>query len=178
VTDPNRPSGATSSIAALVARSRRALPPPGQAFFGTLLWAAAMAASAVLNLLLDAWVTPAKIRVVALLFIVGGAMALAPGLLAARLLSLGRGGEVAFAAAFTCLLTSTIGFTGCLFGLQYRLYYSDWHEPVSTHLGLIEFVSTIAAGAYQFLVLGVRLYFPFGFVALLAFSLWFARQAR
>jgi hypothetical protein len=157
---------------------RRAVPPPGRALAGTLLWTAAMAASAALNLALGHWATPAKIRVVALLFAAGAALAFAPALFAARLLSLGRGGEVAFAAAFACLLASTIGFTGLLFGLQYRLYYSDWHDPVSTHLGLIEFVSTIAAGAYQFLVLGVRLYFPFGFVALLLFSLWFARQAR
>ena len=137
-----------------------------------------MAASATLNLVLDAWATPIKIRVVALLFAAGATLAFAPGLFAARLLSLGRSGEVAFAAAFTCLLVSTIGFTGLLFGLQYRLYYSDWHEPVTTHLGLVEFVFTIAVGVYQFLVLGVRLYFPLGLVTLLLFSLWFARQAR
>ncbi len=137
-----------------------------------------MTASVVLNLLLDAWATPAKIRIVALLFAAGAALAFAPGLFAARLLSLGRGPEVTFASAFACLLVSTIGFTGGLFGLQYRIYYADWHEPMSTHLGLVEFVFTIAAGAIQYLVLGVRLYFPFGFAALLLFSLWFARQAR
>jgi hypothetical protein len=178
VTDPTRSSGAATAVAALARRSRCALPPLGHAVAGTLSWTVAMAASAALGLALDHWATPTKIRVVVLLFAAGAALAFAPGLFAARLLSLGRGGEVAFAAGFVCLLTSTIGFTGTLFGLQYRLYYADWHESVSTHLGLLEFVSTIAAGAVQFLVLGVRLYFPFGFIALLAFSLWFARQAR
>jgi hypothetical protein len=143
-----------------------------------MAWTVAMAASTVLNLTLDHWTTPAKIRVVVLLFAIGGALAFAPGLFAARLLSLGRGPEVAFAAAFVCLLASTIGVTGGLFGLQYRIYYADWHEPVTTPLGLLEYVSTVAAGGAQFIILGVRLYFPFGFAALLLFSLWFARQAR
>jgi hypothetical protein len=143
-----------------------------------LLWAAATAASAVLNLALDHWATPAKIRIVVMLFAVGGALAFAPGLFAARLLSLGRGPEVAFAAAFVCLLASTVGVTSFVFGLQFRLYFADWHEPVTSHLGLNEFVFTVAAGAIQFFILGVRLYFPFGFAALLLFSLWFARQAR
>lgn len=137
-----------------------------------------MAASAILNLLLEAWATPAKIRTLAVLFAMGAALAFAPALFAARLLALGRGGEVGFAAGFTCLLASTIGFTGILFGLQYRLYYAHWHEPLTTHLGLIEFAFTIAAAGYQFLVLGVRLYFPLGFAALLLASLWFARQMR
>jgi hypothetical protein len=154
------------------------VPTLNQALAGTLLWTVAMAATALVNLALDHWATPAKIRVVVLLFATGAAVAFIPGLFAARLLSLGRGPEAAFAAAFVCLLTATIGITGYLFGLQYRLYYAHWHEPVTTPLGLLEFAGTIAAAGYQFLVLGVRLYFPFGLVALLAFSLWFARQAR
>jgi hypothetical protein len=137
-----------------------------------------MAASAVFSLALDDWATPSKTRFLAAMFACGGALAFAPALFLARLLSLGRGGEVAFAAAFACLLTSTIGFTSALFGFQYRLYYSDWHEPVTTSLGLNEFVFTVASGVYQFLVLGMRLYFPFGFVALLLASLWFARHVR
>jgi hypothetical protein len=36
----------------------------------------------------------------------------------------------------------------------------------------------VAAAFYQFAVIGLRLYFPFGVVALLAASAWFARRAR
>ena len=39
-------------------------------------------------------------------------------------------------------------------------------------------VFTVAAGVYQFAVLGIRLFFPVGFGALLGASLWFARTRR
>ena len=45
-------------------RVRRAVPSPRTALFGALLWAVAMGASALVNLLLDDWETPAKIRFV------------------------------------------------------------------------------------------------------------------
>ncbi|MCA0059474.1 hypothetical protein LB540_26105, partial [Mesorhizobium sp. B261B1A] len=54
-----------------------------------------MGASALLNLLLESWLTPDKIRTVTLLFAVGGALAFPVGLFAARLVSLGRSWEVA-----------------------------------------------------------------------------------
>lgn len=161
-----------------MARSRRSLPTGKEVFAGTTVWTIAVTASAVLNLLLDGWATPSKVRIVAAIFAGGGALAFAPALFTARLLSLGRGSEVAFAACFTSLLVATIGFTAALFGLQYLRYYSDWHESIVTPVGLREFVFTIAVGVYQFIILGIRLYFPLGFVALVLASLWFARQTR
>jgi hypothetical protein len=68
----------------------RALPGWRATLFGSLLWAMTMGASALLNLLLDNWVTPDKIRTVSLLFAAGGAPAFPVGLFAARLVSLGR----------------------------------------------------------------------------------------
>ncbi|TJU93733.1 MAG: hypothetical protein E5Y12_27540, partial [Mesorhizobium sp.] len=78
-----------------------------------------MGGSALLNLLLDDWETPEKIRTVSLLFAMGGTLAFPFGLFAAQLLSLGRRREVAFAAAFVCLAAATIGLTGGLYALQY-----------------------------------------------------------
>lgn len=148
------------------------------ALFGALLWAAAMGASALVNLWLDDWETPAKIRFVFLLFAAGGALAFPVGLFAARLVSLGRHWEVALAAAFVCLLVATIGFTGGLFALQYRSYYSEWHAPAFTLTWAFQFVFTMLTALYQFVVLGIRLYFPLGFIALALASVWFARGQR
>ncbi|TPM02047.1 hypothetical protein [Mesorhizobium sp. B2-3-10] len=148
------------------------------ALLGALLWAAAMGASALVNLLLDNWVTPGKIRTVSLLFAVGGALAFPVGLFAARLVSLGRGREVAFAAIFVGLAAATIGLTALLYALQYRSYYAEWHAPVFTFTWGFQLAFTMAVASYQFVVLGIRLYFPLGFVALFAVSLWFARQQR
>ncbi|BCG73791.1 hypothetical protein MesoLj113a_49490 [Mesorhizobium sp. 113-1-2] len=157
---------------------RRALPGWRATLFGSLLWGATMGASALINLLLDNWVTSEKIRTVALLFAGGGALAFPLGLFAARLVSLGRGREVAFAAAMVCLAAATIGLTAGLYALQYRSYYAEWHAPVFTLTWGFQLAFTMAVASYQFVVLGIRLYFPLGFVALFAVSLWFARQRR
>lgn len=162
----------------VLGRIRNALPSPGASVCGALLWAAAMGASALVSLLLDDWETPAKIRFVSLLYAAGGALAFPVGLFLARLVSLGRHWEVALAAAFICLLVATISFTGGLFALQYRSYYAQWHEPALTIAWSIQFVHTVATAFYQFIVLGIRLYFPFGFIALTVASVWFARQQR
>ncbi|WP_181175652.1 hypothetical protein [Mesorhizobium sp. B2-3-4] len=148
------------------------------ALVGALLWAAAMGASALVNLLLDNWVTPGKISTVSLLFAGGGALAFPVGLFAARLVSLARGPEVAFAAAFVGLAAATIGVTAGLYALQYRSYYAEWHAPVFTLTWGFQLVFTMAVASYQFVVLGIRLYFPLGFVALFAAGLWFARHRR
>ena len=137
-----------------------------------------MGASALVNLWLDDWETPAKIRFVALLFAAGGALAFPVGLFAARLVSLERHWEVALAAAFVCLLAATITFTGGLFALQYRSYYAEWHEPAFSLTWALQFVFTMLTALYQFVVLGIRLYFPLGFIALALASVWFARQQR
>ncbi|MER8373752.1 hypothetical protein [Mesorhizobium sp. M1409] len=137
-----------------------------------------MGASALVTLFLDNWETPAKIRIVTLLFAVGAGLAFPIGLFAAKLVSQGRRWEVAFAAAFVCLTAATVGLTAGLFALQYRSYYAEWHAPAFTYTWALQFVFTTLIALYQFVVLGIRLYFPLGFVALFAASVWFARQRR
>jgi NAD/NADP transhydrogenase beta subunit len=154
------------------------MPAPGVAFLGALLWAVTMGASALVNLLLDNWVTPQKIRTVAALFAAGGGLAFPVGVFAARIVSLGRSPEVAFAAAFVGIAAATIGLTTLLYALHYRSYYAEWHAPVFTLTWGFQFAFTMAVASYQFVVLGIRLYFPLGFVALFAAGLWFARHRR
>lgn len=143
---------------------------------GALLWGFAMAASAFANL--HDWETPSRIRFVVLLYALGGVIAFPLALTAARLVTRGRHWETALAAAFVCLLGATLAFTGGLFALQYRSYYAEWHAPAFTLTWAFEFAFTMLTALYQFAVLGVRLYFPLGFAALVAASIWFARQRR
>ena len=158
-------------------RLRAAVPSASEALVGTLLWGVAMGGSALANLL-AAWETPDRIRFVALLFGLGGLLAFPVGLTLARLVSRGRDWETAFAAAFVSLLAATLAFTGGLFALQYRSYYAEWHAPAFTLTWAFEFAFTMATALYQFVVLGVRLYFPLGFATLVGVSIWFARQRR
>lgn len=155
---------------------REALPALRTSVLGTSMWSFAMAASAFLNL--HDWETPGKVRFVVLLYALGGALAFPVGLTLAGLVSRGRHWETALAAAFVCLLGATLAFTGGLFALQYRSYYAEWHAPAFTLTWAFEFVFTVLTALYQFVVLGVRLYFPLGFAALVAASVWFARLRR
>ncbi|MDX8493269.1 hypothetical protein RFN29_17005 [Mesorhizobium sp. VK22B] len=159
-------------------RLRDALPSAGTAVVGALLWGMAMGASAFRNLLFYSWETSDRIRLVVFLYFIGGALAFPVGLTLARLVSRGRHWQTALAAAFVCLLATTLGFTGGLFALQYRSYYAEWHAPVFTLTWAFELVFTALTALYQFVVLGVRLYFPLGFLALAVASIWFARQRR
>jgi hypothetical protein len=156
----------------------RALPPLLPTLAGMLFWGIAMGASALLMLVLENWETPQKIRTVTALFALGGAVAFPLGLILARFLSYRRRRETAFAAAFLSLALATVGVTAGLFALQYRDYYAQWHADTFTRIWFLQFAYTIAAALYQFSVLGLRLFFPLGFIALIAASLWFARRAR
>jgi hypothetical protein len=158
-----------------------AVPPKRATLAGALLWGLAMGASALAALLVDRWETPALIRTVAALFAGGGAVAFPVALYGARLLAGGARSQPAFAAAFVSLAAATIGFTALFFALHYRSYYAQWHAEPLTRLWTIQFIHTAAGAIYQFAVLGLRLYFPFGFAALFVgalMSMRFVRQAR
>ena len=137
-----------------------------------------MGASALLMLVLENWETPQKIRTVTALFALGGAAGFPLGLILARFLSYRRQGETAFATALLSLAAATAAMTAAFFALQYREYYAEWHADAFTRIWFLQFAHTFAAALYQFAVLGLRLFFPLGFVALLVASFWFARRAR
>ena len=143
-----------------------------------LLWGIAMGASALLVLALENWETPQKIRTVTALFVLGGAAGFPLGLVLARFLSYRRRREAAFATAFLSLAVATAAMTAGFFALQYREYYAEWHADPFTRIWFLQFAHTFAAALYQFAVLGLRLFFPLGFAALLVASFWFARRAR
>jgi hypothetical protein len=155
-----------------------ALPPFLPMLAGMLAWGIAMGASALGVLLFENWETPQKIRTVTALFALGGAVAFPFGLILARFLAYRRQREVAFAVAFLSFAFATACVTGGLFALQYREYYAEWHADAFTRIWFLQFIHTVAAALYQFAVLGLRLFFPVGFVALLLASFWFARRPR
>ncbi|SFT81175.1 hypothetical protein SAMN05518861_105289 [Mesorhizobium sp. YR577] len=163
-------------IRRLLARLRRTRPSVRVASIGAALWAVAMAGSALFNLMLDAWETPEKMRTVTTLFAAGGFLAFPLGLWGAAFLSQGKRAETAFAAAFVSFAVATIGVTAVLYAIQYRLYYAQWHADAFTVIWAFQIVFTGLAALYQFTVLGIRLFFPVGFVVLFIAALWFARR--
>jgi hypothetical protein len=161
-----------------LAHSRRSLPSLATSLVGSLCWALVMAASAVIGVWRDGWATEAKFVTIALLFGAGAALAFPVGLTLARLVTAGESAERSFAACFLGLSLSTIGVTAMIFAFDYRSYYATWHEEMFTITWMFQFIFTSAGALVQFAVLGVRLFFPLGFVALFVASLWFARSTR
>jgi hypothetical protein len=157
---------------------RRSLPPLATVLVSSPCWALVMAASALLEVWRDGWETEAKFGTIAVLFGLGAVIAFPIGLTLARFVSLGKSTEATFAAYFLGLSLSTIGVTSLLFAVDYREYYSTWHEEAFTVTWMFQMIFTTLGALGQFAVLGVRMFFPLGFVALFLASLWFARRAR
>lgn len=155
-----------------------ALPPVLPTLAGAIAWGAAMGASALLMLALEQWETAQKMRMVVAVFAAGGALGFPFGLILARFLSHRKRPDTAFAAAFLSLAAATVCATAGIFALDYRAYYAEWHDDPFTRIWFFQFAYTAAAAFYQFAALGVRLYFPIGFVALAIASIWFARSLR
>lgn len=156
---------------------RDALPAWREALVGGLVWAGVTAACALFSLLGEGWQSTDHIRDVAVLYFLGGLVAFPLALWVARLLPR-RAAEADFAVFFLALAVATIAVTAALFGLQYRLYYAEWHAEPLSKIWLIQFVHTVAGAVFQFAVLGIRLYFPLGFAALFVAALWFQRRTR
>ncbi|WP_147440295.1 hypothetical protein [Notoacmeibacter ruber] len=65
-----------------------------------------------------------------------------------------------FILSFIALAALTAGACAGIFALQFWAYFRHWHEPIFSHIGLIQFVWTISAAIYQYAVLGVRQLVP------------------
>jgi hypothetical protein len=163
----------------LMTRARNAAPSAAASLIGTLAWAAANGLSATVGLfLLRDWQTPANVGEVAAIFVIGSAISFFPAVWLARFVVTCHRVEKRFAAAFLALGVVTMFATAAVYALQYRFYYAQWHESFGTITWVFQFVFTGLSAAYQFAVLGLRLFFPVGFLALFAFSYWVARMPR
>lgn len=136
-----------------------------------------MAASAIFARWIYEQTAPASLQSIAILFAAGGFAAFVPALVVARLIPSHRP-ESAFAIAFIAFVAATIFFTGLVFGLFYRLDLVEDHSDPFTWQWLVGWAFRIAASIYQFAVLGLRLYFPIGLIALFAVSFWHAKRSR
>ena len=137
-----------------------------------------MMASAVISLSLSGWGDADSLGAVAILFAVSALVAYAPSVVAACFLSEGRGMETRFAAHFLMLAAGTVFAAAVINGLWLRSYFATWHAAPFSIEWTFQFVFTVAGGAYQFALFGVRLYLPVGFAALVVFAVWRTARAR
>lgn len=145
---------------------------------GALVWGVVMAASAWLGLWWREWETGDHIFRIVLLFFIGALVAYPLAIAAARWLAADWSSNRRFATAFLALAAATIGVTAGLYALQYRLYYSEWHDDHFSIRWGFELVFTTLAAIYQFAVMGMSLFLPLGFLALIVASYRFARRTN
>jgi hypothetical protein len=160
------------------ARLAECLPPARSALALGMLWGAAMAASAVANLLYDGWETSSRIAMVAIVFGLGGAMAVPIAYWLAALVAGRKRWEARLAAALIFLPLATIGMTAALYAFVYRQYFVDWPAELPSLTWITEFILGTLASFVMFGVTSARLYFPIGVIALPFAALWFARHPR
>ena len=160
----------------LIARLRAALPGWRDALYGALFWGLAIGVSAQVAMWNINRGETFHFWSLSLLFFAGAALAWPLALVLVRFFALGRRAEIWFCAMLVFLSSATIGVTASLFALVYRIFYSQWHsEAFSTPWFYQQFFTT-ASAFYQFAVMGLRLYLPYGALALLAVALVVARR--
>ncbi len=134
-----------------------------------------MAACTCLSLALQGRAETFHLAQILAVYWAGGAGAWLVALPLARLAARRRGMETRFAAYFALLGLGTVLCTAFVFALDYRVFYAQWHHPFGTRIWLFQLLFTSAGAAYQFLVMGLRLYLPAGLPVLAGASLWLAR---
>lgn len=166
---------AASGFRARLAVSR---PPLGEWLIGAVLWGFLIALSVTFSAY-GLHRLPASHKTIVLgLYFTGAALGWIAALPLIRFASHSRTQETRFAAAFLFLAGGTAAFTALLFALQYRHFYAQWHEPFGTRIWLFQFAFTSASAVYQFAVLGIRHYLPFGLILLIGASILHARRSR
>jgi hypothetical protein len=141
-------------------------------------WGIAVTISMLLGLIVEGRVPEAHFEALVILFFLGSLLSWLVALPLIWFSGLGRRPETRFAASFLLLTLATVTVLAVLFALQYRLFYSQWHEPFGSRIWMFQFIFTSASAVYQFSVLGTRLLLPFGIVLIFGASLWLARRMR
>lgn len=160
----------------LAARLRSALPPWRDGLYGAAAWGLAMAVSAQVALWHTNRAETFHFWTLTLLYFAGAALAWPAALYFTRLAALGRGARAWFAATMVFLSAATVGLTAGIFALIYRIFYSQWHADAFTVAWIYQQVFTTASAFYQFAVMGLRLYLPYGALALVVVAFAIARQ--
>ena len=145
---------------------------------GALCWGAAMAASAITALYLRNGLLTSHITPLTLVYFFGGALSWPILVPLTRRFARRRPTSARFAAFFLALSIGTAAMTAFLFAMDYRWFYSRWHAPFGSLIWIFQFLFTGASAVYQFAVLGLILFLPFGLLCLTVVSAYLARRAR
>lgn len=167
----------TSTIKA-AARTRTAASHCLALLGGSISWGLVMAASALATLYLRNGLLTSHLTALALVYFLGGALSWPIMVPLARRVAESRPPSARFAAFFLALSLGTVAMTAFLFAMDYRWFYARWHASFGSLIWIFQFLFTGASAVYQFAVLGLTLFLPFGLLCLIAISAYLARHRR
>ncbi|OXT00270.1 hypothetical protein B7H23_08905 [Notoacmeibacter marinus] len=144
-----------------------------------VVWPLVCAASSTLTVLLRNFETLSTASDLIVLHALGGlAAALAWFVLDRFWIARRKRLALRFVLSFILLFGLTVGATAGLFALHFWIYFSQWHEPLSSRIGLYQAVFTSASAIYQYAVLGSRHLIALAFPAAALAALFAARHPR
>lgn len=143
-----------------------------------MLWGLGIALCATTALWWHNRLETPSVGAISLLYFIGAASAYPVAIVLAGFVAQGKRGETRFAAVFLSLALLTIGITAAIFAVGYRNFYAQWHDPFPSRAWVLQQIFTTVGAVYQFAVLGIRLYLPYGFAVLALTSLFLARRMR
>nr|WP_267550887.1 hypothetical protein [Rhizobium rhizogenes] len=137
-----------------------------------------MAISALAALYLRNGLLTSHLTALTLVYFFGGALSWLVMVPLTERFTKHRPSSARFAAFFLVLSVGTVAATAFLFAMDYRWFYARWHAPFGSLIWIFQFVFTGASAVYQFAVLGLTLFLPFGLFFLIAAATYLARHRR
>ncbi|GAC1041009.1 hypothetical protein thsrh120_10130 [Rhizobium sp. No.120] len=145
-------------------------------FAGAIGWGAAMVVSVLAALYLRNGLLTNHFSALTFIYFFGAALSWPALIPLIRRFTRRRPTGARFAAFFLALSIGTVAMTAFLFAMDYRWFYSRWHAPFGSLIWIFQFLFTSASAVYQFAVLGLTLFLPFGLLCLIVVSAYLARQ--
>nr|WP_205926316.1 MULTISPECIES: hypothetical protein [unclassified Rhizobium] len=137
-----------------------------------------MAASALAALYWRNGLLSSHLAALTLVYFFGGALAWPILVPLTQRFTRSRPVSARFAAFFLMLSIGTAAMTAFLFSMDYRWFYSRWHAPFGSLIWTFQLLYTGASAVYQFAILGLSLFLPFGLLCLIAVSAYLARRTH
>jgi len=144
----------------------------------SLAWGALMTAAAYFSLISEqARVFGPRVMTILAVYFAGGAIAYLFAFPATHWLAKRVSRPLTLILAILALGCFTLAATAGILALNYRAYYAEWHEAAFSIDWFYQQIFTVLGSTFQYLVIGVRLYWPLGPVFLFFAAWWMTRRA-
>ncbi|MDR6189837.1 hypothetical protein QE372_002105 [Agrobacterium pusense] len=144
---------------------------------GALGWSVCSAASAAIGLYARNRLETDHVADIITLFFTGGFFGWLLALAALRVLPALKSQPLRLATACLAIAFFTLAVAAALFAFEYRIFYAQWHAPTFSRIWFFQQLFTSLGAVYQFVVLGLGLYFPFAALPLVPAGAMLCRRA-